>query len=60
MLVAGDDRLVDADGSRRFFAAAPPALAELHLYDHFFHEVFNETDAARPFADLRAWLEARL
>jgi len=60
MLVAGDDRLVDADGSRRFFAAAPPELTEFHLYDQFYHEVFNETDAARPFADLRAWLDARL
>ena len=56
MLVAGDDRLVDADGSRRFFAQLPRSTAQLQLYDGFYYEVFNELDAARPFEDLRVWL----
>jgi alpha-beta hydrolase superfamily lysophospholipase len=56
MLVAGDDHLVDAGGSRRFAALAPQAMVHSHVYDAFYHEVFNETGAARPFADLRAWL----
>jgi alpha-beta hydrolase superfamily lysophospholipase len=59
MLVAGDDHLVDADGSKRFFAALPPDLAAMHLYEGFYHEVFNEPDARRPFDDLRTWLAAR-
>jgi alpha-beta hydrolase superfamily lysophospholipase len=56
MLVAGDDRLVDPHGSKRFFGQLPPGLAQMHLYPHFYHEVFNEIGAKRPFADLRSWL----
>jgi alpha-beta hydrolase superfamily lysophospholipase len=57
MLVAGDDRLVDPDGSRRFFAMLPPGLAQMHVYDDMYHEIFNEVDTTRPFADLKGWLE---
>jgi alpha-beta hydrolase superfamily lysophospholipase len=57
MLVAGDDRLIDPEGARRFFAKLPPGLAQLHVYDQMYHEIFNEVDAQRPFADLKAWLE---
>lgn len=59
LLLAGDDRLVDISGSRHFLAQLPAGLAQMHVYDGFFHEVFNELDAARPFADLRAWLAAQ-
>lgn len=57
MLVAGDDRLLDADGSRQFFAHTPPGLAELHVYDGMYHEIFNELDAQRPLDDLKSWLD---
>jgi alpha-beta hydrolase superfamily lysophospholipase len=57
MLVAGDDRLVDPDGSRRFFAKLKPGLAQMHVYDDLYHEIFNEVDTSRQFADLKAWLE---
>ena len=57
MLVAGDDRLVDADGSRQFFAHTPPGMAEIHVYDGMFHEIFNEPDAHRPRAELKRWVE---
>lgn len=57
MLVAGDDRLLDADGSRQFFARLPPGLAEIHIYDAMYHEIFNELDAQRPLCDLKTWLE---
>ena len=59
MLVAGDDHIVDVDGSKRFHAHLPPGLARLHVYDNFYHEVFNETDCERPFADLRSWLTSQ-
>jgi alpha-beta hydrolase superfamily lysophospholipase len=59
MLVAGDDRLVDAKGSKRFFAQLPRGLARLSWYDDFFHEVFNEPERAQPLAELRAWLETQ-
>lgn len=56
MLVAGDDHLVDAEGSKRFFAKLPAGLAQMHVYDDMYHEVFNEIDSLLPFGDLRAWL----
>jgi alpha-beta hydrolase superfamily lysophospholipase len=57
LLVAGDDRLVNAEGSRRFFSRLPAGLAQMHVYDGMYHEIFNETDPERPLADLKAWLE---
>ena len=59
LLVAGDDRLVDPDGSRQFFAKSPPGMAQMHLYPGLFHEVLNEPESERVFADIRAWLATR-
>ncbi|UUZ57576.1 alpha/beta hydrolase [Massilia sp. H-1] len=45
-------------------AASPAQLPEgrctFKTYDGFYHEIFNEVDAALPLADLRAWLTAQL
>ena len=57
MLVAGDDRLVDADGTRQFFAHTPPGMAEIRIYDAMFHDIFNDLDSQRPLADLKRWVE---
>ncbi len=57
LLVAEDDHLVDPLGSRRFAARLSPALATSIYYAGFYHEIFNELDAARVFADVRHWLE---
>ena len=59
MLVAGDDHLVDAEGSKRFFARLAPGRAKFIWYEDYYHEVFNEPDRARPLADLCAWLAAQ-
>ncbi len=59
MQVAGDDRIVDAEGSRHFHAQLTPGLACLHVYDQFYHEVFNEIARERPYADLRSWLDTQ-
>ena len=56
LLVAGDDRLVDADGSRQFVTKTPVGMAQMHIYPGFFHEVLNEPEAERVFADIRSWL----
>jgi alpha-beta hydrolase superfamily lysophospholipase len=60
MLVAGDDHVISSEGSKRFFDKLPAGIAQLHVYDGMYHEVFQEIDATRPFADLRAWLETNL
>jgi alpha-beta hydrolase superfamily lysophospholipase len=59
LLVAGDDHLVDAEGSRRLFAALPPGRAQLQVYDGMYHELFNDSGAARPLSDLRDWLRTQ-
>lgn len=56
LLVAGQDRLVDAQGSRDFHSHLKPAQARLIEYPSLYHELFNETDAAMVFGDLDDWL----
>lgn len=58
LLVAGDDHLVNADGSKQFFARLPSGIGTLHWYDGFYHELFNETDAQRVLGDMKVWLAA--
>jgi len=59
LLVAGDDRIVDAAGSRRFAARAPAGLLTLRWYDEAWHELFNEiaTLSGQVHADLDVWLD---
>lgn len=56
LLVAGQDKLVDARGSREFHARLDATHSHLIEYPSLYHELFNETDAARVFADLDHWL----
>lgn len=58
LLIATQDRLVDVAGARRFHDRLPPGLRTLHVYEGFYHEVFNEPaeDRARVFQDLEEWL----
>ncbi|WP_246542386.1 alpha/beta hydrolase [Collimonas antrihumi] len=58
LVIAGADLIIDPDGSRRFYAALPPAIATLRDYDGMYHEIFNEIGAERVFADVRRWLDA--
>lgn len=59
MIVAGDDHLVDASGSDAFFAGLKPGIGTMHRYAGYYHEIFNEVNAARVFEDVRSWLQAR-
>jgi len=58
VLIATADRLVDIAGARLFHDRLPQALRTLHVYDGFYHEIFNELPAerARVLGDLQAWL----
>ncbi len=60
LMVAGQDRLVDAEGAKQFFAKSPKDLVKMHFYDNLYHEIFNETAEEREkvFNDLKAWLLA--
>lgn len=56
LLVAGDDRLVDAAGSAAYFGKLAPGAGKMHTYSGCYHELFNEVEAGRVFDDIRAWL----
>jgi alpha-beta hydrolase superfamily lysophospholipase len=59
LLYAGDDQLVDPQGSRAFAANAPKQVVSAHGFPRLFHEVFNETDNEAVFDALRQWLDER-
>ncbi len=58
LLYAGDDHLIDPNGSAGFFGKLSAGVGSVHRYDHLYHEIFNEcnADADRVFADLDHWL----
>ncbi|MBX9818220.1 MAG: lysophospholipase [Burkholderiaceae bacterium] len=59
LMYAGEDKLVQPQGSRDFAAAAPAALVTTHCFENLYHEIFNELDATPVFAVLRQWLDQR-
>ncbi|MDT8990429.1 alpha/beta hydrolase [Curvibacter sp. APW13] len=59
LLYAGDDRLVNPQGSRDFAAAAPKDVVQSRCFERLYHELFNERDARPVFDALRDWIDAR-
>ena len=65
LMYAGADRLVNAAGSDEFAKRAnqsktvKPGTVTAKRFDGYYHELFNETDAARVFEVLKSWLHAR-
>jgi alpha-beta hydrolase superfamily lysophospholipase len=59
MLLADDDRILSSAASRAF-AAALPTPADLIVYEGMYHEILNERERDRVFADLGAWLDRSL
>jgi alpha-beta hydrolase superfamily lysophospholipase len=59
LMYAGDDRLVDAMGSRIFASAAPIQVLTSRCFEDLYHEILNERDAEPVFEMLRQWLHAR-
>lgn len=57
LLYAGDDRLVNPQGSHDFAAAAPHSVVTTACFDTLYHEIFNERDATPVFAKLKQWLD---
>jgi len=62
MQVAGDDHLVDAQMSKRFFENISSKDKTLCFYEKFYHEIYNEThqERQRVLTDLENWLAARI
>jgi alpha-beta hydrolase superfamily lysophospholipase len=60
--VAGDDYLVDAEASRRFYAALSAEDKRLIVYEGLYHEIYNEPEpqAKAVLDDLTAWFKTRM
>jgi alpha-beta hydrolase superfamily lysophospholipase len=59
LMYAGDDRLLNPQGSRDFAQAAPKDVVTSVCFEKLYHEIFNELDAAPVFDALHQWLNAR-
>lgn len=59
LMFAGDDRLLNPQGSRDFAAAAPGDVVTSVCFDKLYHEIFNELDATEVFQTLQRWLDQR-
>ncbi len=57
---AGEDRVVDAAHSKRFFDAVASPDKQFKLYDGLYHEVLNETSRQTVYDDILHWIEKRL
>ncbi|MEN8162666.1 MAG: lysophospholipase [Acidobacteriota bacterium] len=58
VMQSGDDRLADPAATRAWVEAAPSDLVDYVEWDGFYHEMFNETEKARVFDRLEAWIQA--
>jgi alpha-beta hydrolase superfamily lysophospholipase len=59
LMYAGQDKLVDAAGSRLFTGLAPQSLVQSTCYEALYHEIFNEVNPSPVFEELRSWLDVR-
>jgi len=57
LLYAGDDRLLNPQGSRNFAAAAPKDVVTSVCFGGLYHEIFNEVNAGPVFMELKQWLQ---
>ena len=55
-----DDRIEDPAGTSRLHELASSEDKTLETYEDFYHELFNDPEKERVFADLSGWLEVRV
>jgi alpha-beta hydrolase superfamily lysophospholipase len=62
VLLGTGDLIIDHQTTKALVGRIPNQNIELHSYDGFYHELFNEPEADRRtvFADTVAWLQAQL
>jgi len=56
-VVAGDDKLADADAAEALLKSVPEALLTYYRYPQNYHENFNELNREQIFADVLAWMD---
>ena len=60
LLYGTDDQVADPAFAEVFFATVGSTAKKLVPYKHFYHELFNEAERDKVFADVAAWLAERL
>jgi len=60
VMYGSEDRLANPEGSVLVYNLAKSKDRTLKCYDGFYHEIFNDPERARVFADMEAWLTAHL
>ena len=55
-VVAGEDKLADADASEAMLKSVPAALLTYQRHPQNYHENFNELNREQIFADILAWM----
>jgi len=60
VLYGSEDQVVDVAFVEALYGRAASEDKSIERYEGLYHECFNETERARVFADLAAWLAARL
>lgn len=60
ILHGSQDRVCDPAGSSALYQMAGSADKTFHLYEGFYHEVFDEPQRERVLADMAAWLDQRV
>jgi esterase/lipase len=56
-VVAGDDKLADADAAEAMLKSVPAQLLTYQRHPRNFHENFNELNREQIFADILAWMD---
>lgn len=56
-VVAGDDKLADADAAEAMLKSVPAHLLTYQRHPQNFHENFNELNREQIFADILAWID---
>jgi alpha-beta hydrolase superfamily lysophospholipase len=59
VVVAGDDKLADAQATMAMLATVNPTLVEINHQPRNYHENFNEVNREEIFADILKWMEPR-
>ena len=59
VVVAGDDKLADANATMALLGTVNPKLVEINHQASNYHENFNEVNREAIFADILLWMEAR-
>jgi len=60
IMQGSDDKLVSHEGSKILYEKAGSKDKTIKMYEGFYHEIFNEQERAKVFADLDAWLDSHV